>query len=314
MKTNKAICFKQSEKQLSEVYGFWNTEACGTHLAKSKRLSREFYQEYSRLRYDVEWHIPLLVPFADAEGKKVLEIGCGNGTDGVMFALAGADYTGVDLTPAAVEATRIHFECLGLRGIFQVENAEKLTFADESFDFIYSHGVLHHTPNPSVTFAEVFRVLKPGGQAVLMLYHKHSFNYYVRILGYMRARVLFQILTRLGQFSADRSHLTERLKGVRGNTAGLVWRTHYENFLRFGWSYLRAKNFVHHATDGPECPIAFVYTAKSVQRAFSQFCSVKTRVAHFPMRKHQFTKWMPFALERWMASRIGWYLFVYLTK
>jgi ubiquinone/menaquinone biosynthesis C-methylase UbiE len=299
---------------LSKVHDFWNVEACGSHNVKAKQGTREFYEEFRRLRYTVEWHIPLLVPFADTKGSKVLEIGCGNGADGVMFALAGADYTGVDLTTSAIEATRTHFETLGLRGRFQIENAESLSFADDSFDFVYSHGVLHHTPNPSKAFSEIHRVLKPSGRAVLMLYHKHSFNYYVRILGYMRSRVLLRILIRLGRLSADGLPQTQELMRIRGNTEALVWQAHYENFMRYGWAYLRARNFVHHATDGPGCPIAHVYTTRTVRGAFRQFRSVQTKIAHLPLRKYSLTKWVPLSLERWAASRMGWYLFVYLVK
>jgi hypothetical protein len=84
--------------------------------------------------------------------------------------------------------------------------------------------------------------------------------------------------------------------------------------LRFGWSYLRPKNFVHHATDGPECPFAFVYTRETVARAMSQFSLVETRVAHLPLRKYQFGRFVPLGMEKQLASLLGWYLFVYLTK
>jgi ubiquinone/menaquinone biosynthesis C-methylase UbiE len=252
------------------------------------------------------------VPFAEQKGKKVLEIGCGNGADGVMFAQAGAEYTGVDLTEAAVEATRIHFQVMGLKGTFQIENAERLSFPDESFDFVYSHGVLHHTPHPENAFSELRRVLKPGGKAVLMLYHKHSFNYYVRIMGYMRLRVLLRILSRTGRFAQDRAQLRDELIGVRGNQDALVWEIHYQNFLRRGWSYLEARNFAHHATDGPECPYAFVYPRASARKFFGNFAAAEMKVAHFPMRKY--LRWIPLGVENQLASRLGWYLFVYLTK
>lgn len=302
-----------SRTPVSGVFDFWNTEACGSDLVKADRGTPEFYEEFRRLRYGVEWHIPLLVPFAATKGKRVLEIGCGNGADGVMFACSGASYTGVDLTTAATEATRRHFEVLGLKGSFQLENAERLSFPDESFDFVYSHGVLHHTPNPARAFSEVYRVLKPGGQAVVMLYHKHSFNYYVRILGYMRLRVLLRIVSRLHKHSADRHNLSSEIKGARGNQSPSVWQIHYENFLRHGWTYLRPEHFVHHATDGPECPIAYVFTARNVRAAFSQFRSIQLKTAHLPLRKY-FGKWFPVPVERWFASRLGWYLFIYATK
>ena len=296
----------------ADVKAFWGTEACGSHFVEAQPGTAEFYTSFRQLRYQWEWHIPRLVPFAAQKGKKVLEIGCGNGADGVMFAQAGADYTGVDLTEAAVEATRNHFQVLGLNGTFQIENAENLSFADESFDFIYSYGVLHHTLNPENAFAEMHRVLKPRGTAVLMLYHKHSFNYYVRIMGYMRLRLALHILSHMGQFARDRIELKDQLKGVRGNRGASVWQTHYDNFLRQGWSYLKAENFVHHATDGPECPCAFVYTRAGLRQILSQFAEIEIKVAHFPLRKY--VSCVPAGMEKQLASWLGWYLIVDLTK
>ena len=303
-----------SELSVQNVQEFWKTEPCGTHDLTTKRGTPEFYERYREFRFSSEWHIPDLVPFGETDGKQVLEIGCGAGADGVMFAQHGAEYTGIDLTETAVDATRRHFDVLGLRGRFQVENAEKLSFADGSFDFVYSHGVLHHTPHPDLAFGEVYRVLKPGGKAVLMLYHKHSINYYLRILGYMRGRILLRILSRVGHFSEDRKQLSDGIRGVRGNTEPSVWQIHYNNFLRSGWSYLRSRNFIHHATDGPECPIAFVYTQRSVRRAFTGFRTVDTRVAHLPLHKLLFGRAVPRGLEKQLASRFGWYIFIYLTK
>src|SRR5213596_2133885 len=142
---------------LTSVHSFWNTEACGTHFVEKSTDERDFFEKYREHRFRTEWHIPLLVPFADGKGKKVLEIGTGNGADGAMFALNGAIYTGIDLTEAALEATRKHFATLGLAGTFRQENAERLSDADDSFDMVYSHGVLHHTPNIRAAIDEVYR-------------------------------------------------------------------------------------------------------------------------------------------------------------
>src|SRR5262249_6165014 len=127
--------------RVKNVHAFWNTEACGTHFVQDFANEKEFYEKFREQRYRTEWHLPLLVPFAEAKGKSVLEIGTGNGADGTMFAARGAMYTGADLTEAALQATRRHFEVLGLSGVFQKENAEELTFPDASFDWVYSHGV-----------------------------------------------------------------------------------------------------------------------------------------------------------------------------
>jgi SAM-dependent methyltransferase len=300
---------------VEQVTAFWATEACGTHFVREFADERDFYEKFREQRYRTEWHIPKLVPFAEAKGKRVLEIGTGNGADGVMFALNGADYTGVDLTTTALEASQRHFAVMGLSGSFQREDAEHLSFADESFDWVYSHGVLHHTPNTQLAVDQVWRVLKPGGKAILMLYHKHSFNYWVRIMGYMRLRVLLKILSRFGRWRHDRSEIEKQeLIGLRGNEDRQVWEIHYQNFLRKGWSYLRARNFVHHCTDGPECPVAYAFSRSEAEKLLSRFIDVRMTVAHFPLRRYAFGKWIPFALEKWLAPKLGWYLFIDARK
>lgn len=301
-----------SEPMTSDVRNFWNTEACGTHFVEQSADERDFFEKFRKFRYRTEWHIPVLVPFAAAKGKKILEIGTGNGADGVMFALNGGQYTGVDLTDAALEATRKHFRIMGLNGTFQHENAERLSFADASFDWVYSHGVLHHTPNTQVAIDEVYRVLKPGGRAIIMLYHKHSFNYHVRIMTYMRLRVLIEILSRIGRWSRDRAALADALVGVRGNQDRQIWAIHYQNFLRSGWGYLRAKNFVHHCTDGPECPVAYAFSSSEAKALFPKFRNVRTAVAHFPLAKY--IRGVPRSVEGFLARRLGWYLFVFAEK
>ena len=299
--------------KLSDVGAFWGTEACGTHFVPKSADVADFYTKFREQRFRTEWHIPLFVPFAETKGQTVLEIGTGNGADGVMFAKNGANYTGVDLTDAALEATRKHFDVLGLVGTFQRGNAEALSFPNDTFDWVYSHGVLHHTPNPQTAINEVWRVLKPNGKAIIMLYHKSSFNYYVRIMLYMRTRVLLKILSRFGKWSDDREKLTaETIVGVRGNQRPEVWDIHYQNFLKRGWSYLKADNFVHHCTDGPECPIAFAYNKYEARQLFAKFRDVSFRVAHFPLRRY--SRYFPFAVERFLAERMGWYLFVFAVK
>ena len=302
-------------RSVQRVRAFWNTEACGTHFVEPSDDPAEFFDRYRAFRYRTEWHIPEFAGFEQARDRRLLEIGCGNGVDGAMFAAAGAHYTGVDLTDEALSATRRHFAAAGLDGQFRQENCESLSFADESFDIVYSFGVLHHTPEPEAAVREVHRVLKPGGKALVMLYHRHSFNYYVRILGFMRARVLLRILSRAGRWEADRKRLrSAQIQGVRGNASHKVWQIHYENFLEHGWDYLRAKNFVHHATDGPECPCAFVYSRRDAAQLFSAFRSVEISVAHLPLNKYPIARHAPRALEKLVAKCLGWHLLIRATK
>lgn len=300
---------------LERVQAFWNTEACGTHYVTDFADDAEFFANYRRWRYEVAcWYIPELVPFEGFAGRDVLEIGCGNGADGALFASHGARYTGVDLTETAVDATRRHFAVLGLPGTFQTENAEALSFPDASFDLVYSWGVLHHTEHPGRAFAEVHRVLRPGGLAIVMLYHRHSFNYYARIMTYMRARVLLTTLARLPRWRRDRAQLEEEAGlAVRGNERPAIWDVHYRNVLRDGFGYIRSARFVHHCTDGPACPVAYVYSAAEVRRLFGAFGDVQTRAAHFPLRQY-LGAWVPRGVERAAAATLGWNLVVYARK
>src|SRR2546423_915113 len=178
----KSFMVEVQEQSLKErVRAFWQARPCGTKFAKAEEGSRAFFEAVEEHRYRTEWHIPEAAGFDKAKSLRVLEIGCGLGTDGARFARAGAVYTGVDLTEAAVSLARRRFELEGLAGEFRVADAEALDFADESFDIVYSHGVLHHTPDATAAVREIRRVLAPVGRAIVMLYHRDSYNYRVNI-------------------------------------------------------------------------------------------------------------------------------------
>src|SRR5438128_11179619 len=178
---------EESEDLKQRVRAFWQTHPCGTKFSDAEIGTPEFFASLEAHRYRKEWHIPVAANFAATRGLKVLEIGCGMGTDGAQFAKAGADYTGIDLTDAAIELARKRFELSGLQGNFQISDAENLDFADESFDLVSSHGVLHHTPDTARAVREIHRVLVPGGRAIVMLYHRGSYNYRVGIRVLRRA-------------------------------------------------------------------------------------------------------------------------------
>lgn len=155
------------------VHDFWNAAACGEALLLPS-TDREGYAAQRRERYRLE---PFILPFADFarwRGARVLEVGVGLGADHEGFAAAGAELFGVDLTERAVEHTRARLAHAGLRSTLAVADAEALPFADGSFDLVYSWGVLHHSPAPERALGEVWRVLRPGGTAKLMLYHSAS--------------------------------------------------------------------------------------------------------------------------------------------
>ena len=170
------------EKQA--VHDFWNKESCGeiyfSELEKDQyaELNRKEYEHQAKIRYELEPYILDFADFQNYKQKKVLEIGVGLGADHQKFAEVGAELTGVDLTPRAINYTRKRLEICGLQSNVEVADAENLPFDNESFELVYSWGVLHHSPDTKKCISEVFRVLKTGGKAKVMIYHTYSFNGY----------------------------------------------------------------------------------------------------------------------------------------
>jgi len=120
--------------------------------------------------------------FGRHTGEKVLEIGGGMGTDLAQFALNGAKVTDVDLSSGHLKLAKENFAVRGLDGEFVQQDAESLVFDDNTFDVVYSNGVLHHTPNTRRVVNEIFRVLKPGGRAIVMVYAEDSLHYWRSIM------------------------------------------------------------------------------------------------------------------------------------
>lgn len=155
------------------VRDFWNEQSCGEKLLLPG-IDKTGYQNQLEERYRLEPFIPQFAGFTDAKNREVLEIGVGLGADHQSFGQAGAILHGVDLTERAIAHTQRRFDILGLKSTLQVADAENLPFEDDRFDVVYSWGVLHHTPDTPKAVDEVFRVLKPGGTARIMIYYKYS--------------------------------------------------------------------------------------------------------------------------------------------
>ena len=170
------------ENSKEKIAEFWNANPCGSKFSGLPMGSAEFFTAVEKHRYDLEPHIMEMADFGAAKGLRVLELGCGLGTDGVQFARHGAHYIGLDLTANATRLAKLHLDVEGESGNTSRGDAENLPFSDASFDMVYSHGVLHHTPDTPRAFAEIRRVLKPGGRATIMLYHRQSYNYLINIM------------------------------------------------------------------------------------------------------------------------------------
>ncbi|HEY7152863.1 MAG TPA: methyltransferase domain-containing protein [Gemmataceae bacterium] len=166
------------------IQKYWDKNACGEIYAEGASL-RDQLERQARIRYELEPYIRDFAGFGDGRGKNVLEIGVGMGVDYLEWAKSQPkSLTGVDLTPRAINFTHERLMSYGLTSALQVADAENLPFDDNSFDLIYSWGVLHHSPDTPRAIGEVLRVLKPGGEARIMIYHKYSMVGYMLWLRY----------------------------------------------------------------------------------------------------------------------------------
>ncbi len=158
----------------------WNSKI------KLREFSKEFYQEIdSRFFSNAEEYFPankkpfdFLIDFNSLVQKDVLEIGVGIGSHAQLLAENAKSFLGIDITDYAVDSVKKRFEVFGLSGKIIKMDAEALAFEDNSFDFVWSWGVIHHSSNTEKILKEIKRVLRPGGEAVIMVYHKGWWNYY----------------------------------------------------------------------------------------------------------------------------------------
>lgn len=167
------------ENNKLKVKEFWNEASCGERLYLVDNQTQDDFNKHTSIRYQLEPYIFDFAGFNEGTGKRVLEVGVGLGADHQKWAEAGAELYGIDLTERAIANTFHRLNLFNLKSNLLVDDAENLSFEDNFFDIVYSWGVVHHSPNPSNAVDEVFRVLKPGGVAKIMIYHKWSF------VGYM---------------------------------------------------------------------------------------------------------------------------------
>jgi ubiquinone/menaquinone biosynthesis C-methylase UbiE len=158
----------------AEVRDFWDTASCGEVYAEGAALEQRFRQQ-AEMRYQLEPYISSFARFDEGRGCDVLEIGVGMGADHLEWAKSSPRrLAGVDLTPRAVSWTSQRLAAQELASELRVADAERLPFPDESFDIVYSWGVLHHSPDTPQAFREAHRILRPGGTLRVMIYHRPS--------------------------------------------------------------------------------------------------------------------------------------------
>jgi ubiquinone/menaquinone biosynthesis C-methylase UbiE len=277
----------------TEIKDFWQTHPCGAELVgdltqETFQEYEDFFDRYDHYRYSKEPHILKNLDRIDFNGKRVLEIGIGQGADAQQIELRGGIYSGVDLTEESVKRARMRFAIFGCRGYERIERASalELPFDDNSFDIVYSYGVLHHIPDVKKAQAEIARVLRPDGRLVAMLYAKWSLNYLFSI----------SVARRFGLMAMW-------ALGMKGRG---IYAAHLANARKTGlFNYLRMNNFINVSTDGPFNPYSKVYGKREVEADLPDFEIVEMHkeFMHAPPLP---IGWLP------LASVLGWHLWVTL--
>ncbi len=168
------------------VRDYWNKRPCNLKHSTQPVGTKAYFDEVEKRKYFVEPHIPEFAEFHKWKGKKVLEIGCGMGTDSINFARAGADLTVIDLSSESLSLCKKRFEVYGLNARFYCGNSEELSsiVPVEKYDLIYSFGVIHHTPHPERVFEEIKKYCAPETEVRIMLYSKWCWKVFWIIMNY----------------------------------------------------------------------------------------------------------------------------------
>ena len=286
----RVFCYRCRMINEEAIRDFGNAHPCGEHQVERLKGDYEaFFSRYDELRYRREGHILRRLDAIDFKGKRVLEIGLGQGADSEQIIRRGAVWSGVDLTLEAIERVSSRLRLRNLpREHLECASALALPFPDNSFDVVFSHGVLHHIPDVKAAQREIARVLKPGGELIAMLYARRSLNYLVAIAMVRRLAVAVLYLT------------GARPRGIVGG--------HLVNARKAGLRrYLAMSQFIHANTDGPDNPYSKVYDLATVRADFP----------HFDLKRsyQDFMHAPPLPVQplKPLAGVLGWHLWVHMN-
>lgn len=295
---NKNLAVNEIEK----VQQFWNAHPCGSDNSTNEDR-KKYYQEVESHRYGKIRSIHGVADFDKYKGKRVLEVGCGVGTDGRQFSKNGALYCGINLDEGSTLLASEGFKVMELDGEVRQMNAEDMEFPDNSFDHIYSHGVIHHSPDTEKIVGEMYRVLKPGGTINVMVYNRTSINYYFEI---MFLRKLF----RLALYPKFAPGLFSKILGFEKQKL----EKHRDIMIR---EKMTKDRWISINTDGPDCPLAKVYNKREINTIFCKkgFQDIQNHVRYFNKQHYSFIgKLIPNTVADKIGNVAGWHRWVKAVK
>jgi len=279
------------------VQEFWHEKPCDSDTSDKTLYSLEHLSDIEGQRYSLQSHIRDLLDSVDFAGKQVLEIGTGVGTDARAIISGGGRYHGINVDAGSSDATRRAIEAFGLSGDVRQASALQIPFSDNTFDIVYSFGVLHHIPEVGRAIDEIRRVLKPGGLLVLMLYNKPSINYQIEI----------RRLRKWGLRLIGLPGLL-RLFGAVGLPEAKLQR-HLE--LRRKLGQMSDEEWLSRNTDGPDNPYSRVYDEAETRALLTGFTDIRQEVRFFDYRHWgPIGRILPAGVRQYLGDRWGWHRIV----
>ncbi len=268
------------QTSIQEVAEFWDRHPCNIRHSPKPVGTKEYFDEVEARKYFVEPHIPRLAEFPRWRGKKVLEIGCGIGTDTINFALNGASVTATDLSPRSLEIVQQRSEVFGVQDRVRLlqANAEDLapSLPDEAYDLVYSFGVIHHTPHPDRVIAQIHRYVRPGSHLKIMVYHRNSWKVLGILLAHGKGR-FWRLPELIAEYSEAQTGCPITYAFTRNEVRDLLER---------------------HAFRVKEIWVDHIFPYR-----------IPDYVA-YRYRKVWYFRWMPLAVFRWLERHFGWHLCV----
>jgi SAM-dependent methyltransferase len=293
-----------SEPSLHSVQEYWNRNPAGFEEVKHLHADRiAFFDERD---YQTQTLYPKLdteYNFARARDKLTLELGCGMGYNAQRLAQYGARLIAMDLAPNAVRLTQERFKLRHLSAQFLIADAEHLPFKTNSFELIFSSGVIHHSPNTQAAADEITRTLQTGGAAAVMVYHRDSIWFWWDSA--LKLGLLMWLLNSLPNFFV--SQILKRFP-------------HWQNLILPKGERLQFNDVIRSGTDfgGLQNPLSRVYTKHTARQLFHQLSSFRFITefhTHRPFDQNPsaFTKLIRLVVD-WLNERWGWFLIIHARK
>jgi len=241
-----------NDTQIQEVYEYWNKNPLHSIEFPQDQITKEYFDQIDDVRWNENelWSQSTFYNLKGNSNTKILDAGCGIGVFTRYYARKGFNVTAIDLTQKAIELTQLSLKLNNLNAEVKQASVENLPLESNTFDYIVSNGVIHHTPQTEKAVSEFYRILKPGGKATVAVYYRNG-------------------LLRFPLWPLVRALLPLLLKKLRGREKFLDVKTP-EDFVR--------------VYDGNNTPIAKVYTKKQTKKLFANFRILAMEPHYFPIR------------------------------